>query len=76
MKKVLISVPDKLAIRMRAAIPARQRSKTITHLIEKEILRREEALYNCAAAVEKETKLNEEMQEWDSTLMDGLDESW
>ena len=77
MTKVLISVPDKLAMRMRAAIPSRQRSKTITHLIEKEVTRREQALYKCAAAVEKDAALNAEMQEWDTTLTDGLnDEPW
>lgn len=77
MTKVLISVPDKLAMRMRAAIPPRQRSKIITHLIEKEVIRREQALYKCAAAVEKDAALNAEMQEWDTTLTDGLnDEPW
>lgn len=77
MTKVLISVPEKLVMRMRATIPSRQRSKTITHLIEKEVIRREEALYQCAVAVEKDAALNNEMQEWDITLTDGLDdESW
>jgi hypothetical protein len=77
MTKVLISVPEKLAMRMRATIPPRQRSKTIAHLIEKEVLRREQALYECAIAVEKDAALNKEMQEWDTTLEDGLeDESW
>jgi len=78
MEKVLISVPDQLAMRMRAAIPARQRSKTITHLIEEEVKRRERALYECAAAVEKDAALRREMKDWDITLQDGLndDESW
>jgi tRNA/tmRNA/rRNA uracil-C5-methylase (TrmA/RlmC/RlmD family) len=77
MEKVLISVPDQLAMRMRAAIPARQRSKTITHLIEKEVEKREKTLYECAMAVEKDAALNREMKDWDITLEDGLDnESW
>jgi hypothetical protein len=77
MERVLISIPDKLAARLRAAIPVRQRSKTITHLIEAEVERRERLLYECAAAVEKDSRLNEEMQDWDVTLKDGLnDESW
>ena len=73
MEKVLISIPEKLAIRMRAAIPARQRSKTIAHLIEQEIKKREKFLYECALAVEKDTALQEEMKEWDVTLQDGVD---
>lgn len=74
MKKVLISVPDELAARMRATIPARQRSKTIAKLIEKEITKREQSLYECAIAVEKDTKLREEMEEWNVTLSDGVDD--
>ncbi len=77
MNKVLISIPDKIASRMRAAIPQRQRSKIIVQLIEKEIERREKALYECAIAVEQDNALNEETKDWDVTLHDGLsDESW
>lgn len=77
MSKVLISMPDQLANRMRAAIPARQRSKVIAHLIEEEIVRREQSLYECAAEVERDSSLNDEMKDWDATLQDGLDnESW
>lgn len=58
---------------MKAAIPARQRSKVIAHLIKK----RERSLYECAAAVEKDSALHNEMKDWDITLQDGLDnESW
>lgn len=77
MEKILISMPDQLAIRMKAVIPARQRSKTFTHLIEKEIEKREKALYECALAVEKDFALQKEMKDWDTTLQDGLNhESW
>lgn len=77
MEKVLISIPDQLATRMRATIPARQRSKTITHLIEDEVVKRENLLYECAVAVEKDSVLGHEMEDWNVTLQDGLDhESW
>jgi len=72
MEKVLISLPDQLASRLRAAIPARQRSKVITSLIEAEIKKREKTLYECALAVENDAALNKEMAEWDVTLNDGL----
>ncbi len=45
MTKVLISISDDIASRMKAAIPQRQRSKVIVHLIEAEIVRCEKALY-------------------------------
>jgi hypothetical protein len=77
MQKVLISMPDQLAARMRSILPARQRSKTIVHLLEEEIQRRENLLYECALSIEKDEILNDEMDEWDVTIRDGLnDESW
>lgn len=77
MNKVLISMPSQLATRMRAVIPARQRSKVITNLIEKEIKKREQSLYECAVAVEKDSTLHNEMKDWDVTLQDGIDDgSW
>lgn len=74
MEKILISLPDQLAVRMRATIPPRQRSKIITHLIEEEIEKRERSLYECALAVEQDSGLREEMTEWDITIRDGLNE--
>lgn len=72
MEKVLISIPSQLAIRLRAAIPTRQRSKIITHLIEKEIEKRENALYQCAVAVENDATLQAEMLDWEITFNDGF----
>lgn len=77
MSKVLISIPDDIASRMRAAIPQRQRSKVIVRLIEAEINKREKVLYECAVAVEKDAALNKEIEDWDVTLQDGINnESW
>ncbi len=77
MNNVLISIPDNIASRMRAAIPQRQRSKVIARLIEKEVERREKALFECALTVENDVNLQEEMKDWDTTINDGLDdESW
>ena len=77
MEKVLISMPEQLVARMRAVIPARQRSKIFVCLMVQEIEKREQLLYECAIAVEKDTALQQEMKEWDTTLADGLDdESW
>ena len=78
MQKVLVSIPDPLAARLRSAIPARQRSRVIAHLLEKEIEKREKRLYECALEVEKDTTLNQEMMLWEAkTLQDGPDhESW
>jgi len=72
MQKVLISLPDQLVLRMRAAIPRCQLSNIITRLIEQEVEARERKLYECALAVENNQALNEEMADWGITLTDGL----
>ncbi len=74
MERVLISLPEQLVSRLRAAIPARKRSQVIRDLIEKEVKLRERSLYECALAVEKDKQLNKEMADWDITLEDGLKE--
>jgi hypothetical protein len=52
--KVLLSLSDELYSRMQAVIPPRQRSKVVAGLIEEEIQKREQALYECALAVEQD----------------------
>jgi len=75
--KVLVSLSDDLYIRMKAVIPARQRSKVVAALLEKEVRRREQELYECALAVEQDGQLQAEMAEWDITVGDGLEtETW
>lgn len=77
MEKILISIPHNIATRLRSTIPARQRSKIIVRLIANEVARREQDLYTCALAVEKDQALNKEMKAWDTTIKDGLDdETW
>ena len=72
MHKVLISLPDQLANRMRATIPERQRSKIVASLLEAEVLRREKSLYECALAVENDVALKADMAIWDVAINDGL----
>lgn len=74
MRKILISVPDQLAARLRAAVPPRKRSSTIARLIEREVSQREQQLYNAAVAVEKDDALHHEMEDWNITLNDGLED--
>ena len=77
MEKILVSLPNDLVKRMRTVIPARKRSQVVKDLLEKEVDRREEALFQCALAVEKDEALNQEMAEWDITIGDGIEpEAW
>ena len=77
MQKILISMPANLLSRLRATIPERQRSKFIAAVVEKELKKREEVLYQCALEVEKNDALNSEMSDWDVSVADGLEnDSW
>jgi hypothetical protein len=62
---------------MKVHIPPGKRSKVLSELIEKEIERREKALYQCACEVEEDDALNREMEDWNVTIGDGIDsETW
>jgi len=77
MQKIIISLPEDLVNRMKTTIPARRRSQVVKELLEKEIRRREEALHECAVAIEKDEALSREMAEWDVTVGDGIEpETW
>ena len=71
--KVLVSIPDSLYSRMTATIPPRQRSRLIAKLLEEELRRREQELYEAALAVEQDEELGAAMREWDVTLGDGIE---
>ncbi|MGA2935787.1 MAG: hypothetical protein ABSF52_01635 [Syntrophobacteraceae bacterium] len=71
--KVLVSIPDSLYARMMATVPPRQRSKVIAKLLENEIEKREQELYQAALAVEQDQELNAEMKDWDVTVSDGIE---
>ena len=77
MQKILVSLPNDLVKRMKSVIPARKRSEVVKVLLEKEINRREKALFECALAVEKDEALNQEMAAWDVATGDGIEpEAW
>jgi hypothetical protein len=77
MQKILISLPDDLAAQFRATFPLKQRSKVIAQLLAAEVARREKILYQAAMDVEQDVNLKKEMDDWNNTLQDGLDdESW
>jgi len=71
--KVLVSIPESLYSRMTATIPQRQRSKLIAKLLEDEVSKREQELYQAALAVEQDEELGAEMKEWDVTVGDGIE---
>jgi hypothetical protein len=74
MHKLLLSVPNELYARIRVAIPERQRSKVFAKLIETELDRQEEELYQAALVLEQNEAACQEIKEWDEAFRGhGLD---
>ncbi|MBS0359175.1 MAG: hypothetical protein JSS53_07900 [Proteobacteria bacterium] len=73
--KVMISLPDALATRMRAVIPNRQRSKLFATLLEEEINKREKELYMRALDLENNKGSAQEESDWETNFGgDGLND--
>ncbi|MHB1047026.1 MAG: hypothetical protein ACYDBY_14350 [Thermoanaerobaculia bacterium] len=64
--RVTVSLPDSLARRFQAAVPARRRSSTVARLVEAELARREGELARACAAANADTVLAEEIVAWQS----------
>jgi hypothetical protein len=76
-EQVLLRLPEELVRRFRHAVPSRERSLFVQHLLEQALPRADsddDPLYRAALEVERHTELNAEMDEWASaTLEDGLE---
>ena len=78
--QILIRLPEAIADRLKADVPARQRNRFVAQLVEVALIERERALGAIADAVTAEerdsTALRGELTAWErSTLTDGLDSS-
>ena len=76
-QQILIRLPEDVAARFKAAVPARQRNKFVAELVATAVARHEEKLAKIATAVTNEEKRNpsiaQEMRDWDATVGDGLE---
>ena len=68
-----IHLPDDLAARFRATVPARQRSAFVAEMLRRNLPSGDGPLYHIALAVEADATLAREMDDWDGVVGDGLD---
>ena len=77
-QQILIRLPEDIAAKFKAAVPARQRNKFVAELVATAVARHEDALATIAAAVTNEEKRNpkiaREMRDWEATIGDGIEE--
>jgi metal-responsive CopG/Arc/MetJ family transcriptional regulator len=64
--RITLSIPDPVAKRFQSTIPARQRSRLVTRLIEAELQKEEDALAKACHAANREEILEAEIDEWQS----------
>jgi hypothetical protein len=76
--QILIRLPEDVATRFKAAVPARQRNKFVADLVARAVARQEDELARIAAAVTDEERRNSElaheMRDWEATIGDGMEE--
>lgn len=77
-QQILIRLPEEVAARFKAAVPARQRNKFVADLVARAVARQEDELTRIAVAVTDEERRNpelaQEMRDWEATIGDGMEE--
>ncbi|MFT5240519.1 MAG: hypothetical protein ACI9X0_001494 [Kiritimatiellia bacterium] len=68
-----LSIPDAVAHRFQAAVPARQRSRLVTRLLEHELSERDNSLAAACRAANRNRALSQEIDEWQA-FDDGIEE--
>ena len=64
--RVTLSIPDAVAQRFQAAVPARQRSRLVTRLLEQELTKHADSLAAACRAANQDKALQREIDEWQS----------
>lgn len=71
--RITLSIPDAVARRFQAAVPARQRSRLVARLLERELSDRDDSLAAACRAANRDQALRREIGEWQS-FDDGVQE--
>jgi len=71
--RMTLSIPDVVAHRFQAAVPARQRSRLVTRLIEHELSEHDNSLAAACRAANRDRALAREIDDWQS-FDDGIEE--
>jgi len=68
-----LSIPDEVAHRFQAAVPARKRSRIVARLLEQELKERDNSLAVACRAANRDKALEKEIDEWQA-FEDGIEE--
>ena len=73
--RVNFTLPIGIYVAFKCLVPERRRSKSVASLIGLEVKKLEQRLSKSAKAVEADKALHKDMEAWDNTLSDGLDDA-
>jgi hypothetical protein len=72
MTNVLFSLPEEIISSLHQLVPADEQDQFVASVLRKALEQQEQALYECALAVEQDEALNAEIDDWQVTLTDGI----
>lgn len=71
--RITLSIPDEVAHRFQAAVPARHRSRLVTRLLEQALAERDSLLAAACRSANSDKALEKEIDEWQA-FEDGIEE--
>lgn len=71
--RITLSIPEAVARRFQATVPARQRSRLVTRLLQQELAERDDALAAACRAANRDKALRREIGQWQA-FDDGIEE--
>jgi hypothetical protein len=71
--RITLSIPDAVAHRFQVAVPPRQRSRLVTHLLEDVLSEHDDSLATACRAANRDRALEREIDDWQS-FEDGVAE--
>jgi len=71
--RMTLSIPDTVAHRFQAAVPARRRSRLVTRLLERELSKQDDVLAAACRSANRDRALVREVAEWQA-FDDGIEE--
>jgi hypothetical protein len=72
MTDVHFSLPEEVVTALNQFVPIGQQDQFVAEALRKALEQQEQALYECALAVEQDEELNNELEDWQVTLTDGI----
>jgi hypothetical protein len=72
MTTVRFSLPEEIIQSLNQLVPHQQQDQFVAKALRKALEQQEQALYECALAVEQDEELNAELDDWQVTLTDGI----